>query len=293
MENGQSIDLNQLAEILGGPDAILQHYLSSNISSSLTLNQLNDINDLITNNKQQDWNTTLVISCNNSFLHHLLGDTPANKIVSIIYSKSMVIATGIATAILLSLVPLSFLTKTTRKDVLWMDITFCVISSIFTLLLLLSILSVNKTILNYILRTFIFYFKALYGIKYGICSAIYQYRKLNSKLIVGQILTVVLIVWYALMDGINASIKTKIWFGIMGSIYFLFISFIWTIESEQCLISINWWGLYSTEFDMREWAASAVRVVTIFMVEQTAYSMWKPSKSTLIRRSVDIVWSQR
>ena len=102
---------------------------------------------------------------------------------------------------------------------------------------------------------------------------------------------IMMIAWYGLMDGIKLPLKMKMVVAIMGSMFFLYASFYWTfIASEPCIVEVNWWNFYSSEYDMKEWTAGSVRVITIFMCKQTIYSIWKPTKSTLIKKSVVIQW---
>ena len=295
MDNGQSVDMNVLVSILGGTDAILQHYLSSNNTTPLTVNQLNDINDLLNNNNdifKQDAHI-LRVSSGNTLLHQLFGERIATKTVHMMYSKPMVIAAGFLIAITM-LLDVSFVIEMAMKYHQPLSVCLCVLDFVLIMYILLSILSVNKTILKYILQTFIFWFKILFAVKYGVCYIIYQQRKLEiyASNILFWILTVMFISWYALIDGINMPLRVKIGIGIMGSLYFLYISIVyWTfVITEPCFITINWSNSHSSQLDMREWASSAIRVVTIFMCKQAIYSIWDASKSTLIKKSVAIVW---
>ena len=56
MNNGGCIDSNKLIKILGGADAILKHYISTNELSPLSSEQLSSINELLipTNERQVD-----------------------------------------------------------------------------------------------------------------------------------------------------------------------------------------------------------------------------------------------
>ena len=294
IDNGHSVDIDNLVEILGGPDAILQHYLSSNNLSPLTSHQLNQINNLITNNdnddnKDESNSASLRVSAENTLFHQLLSKTTANKIISIIYSKPMVIAVSL-TIVFWPLLAVLSTSESIRTYTMW--IWFVMLFAIISYLLL-SILTVNVIILKRILQTFIFWFKTFYGIKCIVCISIVLFKKywLSPANILGTVWTLLLIVWYALTDGIHMPLRAKMIIGIILSIYFLYVSFYYTfVFNQQCLITINWWNYYSSTFDISEWTASAVRVVTIFIWKQTAYSIWKPSQSTLIKRSVQITW---
>ena len=296
MENGQLIDPNALIAILGGADAILQHYLSSD---NLTSHQLNDVNNLMhnrnTNDKSQtdpDITSILTVSSKNTLLHQIFGDIAADKLVNILYSKSIAIAAVLSVLIVL----LWFLLETVYiiTDKYWMQISiWCtVIYSIWILYILVCISSVNKIIIRRISQTFIYWFKICFAIKAGICDLVYTriiYDDYPSD-ISGAILNLMIISFFALLDGIHMSFKTKTFVGIMTSILFLWRSFYWTFHAEPCIIDINWFNIYSSQYDMREWTASAMRVVTIFICKQTIYSIWKPSQSTLIKKSIIIEW---
>ena len=168
-------------------------------------------------------------------------------------------------------------------------IVYCVL----IICMMLAAFDVNKTVLKCILRTFIFWVEVLYGIKYLICSMIYRWKKwgIPPRIILWCGVTMVLLESFGLRDGINMPLRAKIIFGSVGTIYFIWMSFYWTfLLNEPCIMYPNWWNSYASEYDMREWTASSVRVVTIFMCRQMIHCIWKLSYATLINKSMKIVW---
>ena len=299
MNNGKSLKVSKLLEILGGADAILQHYLSSDNLSPLTVDQSTDINELVVFNSNHDDDgchpiPILPALASDTFLHQMLGDSTANKIVNIIHSKPMVIAISFGIVINLILAYLLFYRVLSGISYILTDIVDCIIIMGLILYISTSTLSANKVILSGIMRTFIFWFKLFFAIKYRTCVIIYQWKIFGSiygGAILGAILPMIVIAWYALFDAIQLPLRVKIGVGVLGSIYFLWASWGWTFLDEPCYITINWWGDYTSVLDMREWTASAARVVTIFICKQTIYSIWKPSESALLERSVQIAWN--
>ena len=95
ISNGGSIPSDKLIEILGGTNAILKHYLSTDDTSPLTSEQLQEINGLFntTNNTEfhEDFmmnaedveestnmdSPTIFVSHRKSFLHKINGDIAA------------------------------------------------------------------------------------------------------------------------------------------------------------------------------------------------------------------------
>ena len=299
LENGNQINETELIAILGGADAILQHYLSSNNLSALTDHQLQDINQLFIHpitHENDDINTNklpvLSVDAHNTLLHQLLGKDTGNKVLKIVYNEWIcaVVASNlvIGRVVDVLLYMSDYLSQWVGLIIIYMN------TGVVIMHMLISLLSVNKTILRYTSRTFIFWFKAFCAIKFGICLIIFNHKFNYSEYLVSNILAsvelIMIISSFALIDGMKMPLKSKMLIGVIGSMYVSSVSLSWTF-SKPCLITINWWKGTASQYDVTEGAASALRVLAIFMVKQTIYCVWRPLQSALIKRSITIEWT--
>ena len=296
-EEGKSMDSNKLIEILGGSDAILHHYLSSNNQSLLTQQQLNDINELLcndqdTNNDNDDNTPTLNVSFQDTLLHQYTGNKIANKLMSMLFSKPTVIVTGF---FLIITIVISVLYWSVHLSIIPFSLVrgwSCTIMSLGIIYASLSFLLLNKTITRNILSTFMAWFKLFYIIRYCVCSSIYYWQDMPVLNSIFCVSVFIAYLFYALIDGLWMPLNAKIAIGIITALVFAWMSTYWTFFVSSKVIRINLQNDYGFEFDVATLAASSMRVIAIFMVKQAIYSIWKPTKATMIKKSVQIVWKQ-
>ena len=146
-------------------------------------------------------------------------------------------------------------------------------------------------------HSFEFYFKMFYIIQFAICYTIYWERTDWANIpyyAMSGVVNFVIMLWYALMDGLNMPMRVKIGIGIMVSAWFLWWSYYLTFSYPTSYpVNIQFFDYYSWRFDLRQMTASSCRIVTVFIVKQTVCSLWSPSKATLIKQSAKIVWAGR
>ena len=95
MKNGGTINPEELIEILGGTDGIIQHYLSELNPIKLNSDQLQSINNMFKSQSNANiWDdlkpTQLLISKHDTFFQHLLGIEMGNKIYRFVFSHIIV-----------------------------------------------------------------------------------------------------------------------------------------------------------------------------------------------------------
>ena len=303
IDDENTVDTNKLIEILGGTDAILQHYLSSNNLQQLTTKQLNQINELLAvaptaTNRSTDINlpsSTLLIWHDDTILHQIFGGITGNKIVNIMYNQGIKALASIG-VIWLILIILKTGTIISFHSVRWIFASFVCIGLVFLLSLLLS---VNKATARLILKRFEFWIKIVFFIKYWICQIIYDgfvvsnafyntYVSLMNTLIFAGLLV------FSVVDGLKMSSRTKTIFTVIVCLLLSELTYEWMFLSEPLLLTFHpfhrFGGDYSWVVDMREWAAGSIRIVTIFAWRQTIYSAFKAPKSLIIQTPVKVQW---
>ena len=175
MSNGGCIQSNKLIEILGGTDAILTHYLSTDNLSSLTSQQLYEIDSLfnfpdsklnhgyaVDDNDKKMASPLLLASNSDTFLHQMTREDIANKIVSGIYNPITTILIGIGWLIVAVIAGFSLIKY---------YYLYCIILLLLSVLMVhifLLLLVLNKQIAKLTIQTFEFWFKMIYLIRFSI-----------------------------------------------------------------------------------------------------------------------------
>eukprot|EP01084_Bolivina_argentea_P125586 222479_1 len=294
MNNGHNIDdkTMELIDIFGGIDVVLQHYLSEKCNSKLTQSQLCDINYiLLSTDEDEDTHNmedigTLYISPNNTFLHQCLNHNLSSKIINIIFGNYCSFG---MTLIVILLAVLPWFHSGYLTGFIWW-----IVIGILGVYVILILLSLNRTITNHVMSSFEFWFKFIYFIKYCICYEIYMthwkipiyYTVLFNIL---NFVFLMFIIEYSLIDALRASVLFKATFMIIGSIGMSIWAFVWTFYWTELFVSHK---LFNTDvhFDIGALGASSLRILSVFMVKQTIYSIYKKSESTSIKHPIKIVF---
>ena len=300
MDNGNSIPSDKLIAILGGTDAILKHYLSSDNLSPLTSHQLQEINGLLNTANDEQFNenpsvneTTniespvIFVLHKNSFLHQInsnIADKVSNfafsSITAIVFVVSLLAATTIGW-----IIPEWF-----YNVYLWIFYVSLFLYGAIVLLLL------NRTVTKLIIRTFEFWFKMSYLIRFIIGLLVFT-MKCSGKSktdkafnVVHSIVMVVYMTSFCFLDGVKMPLKIKATVLVFFSLVVVYLAFENTVASYQpyysCAIPI--FGGY--KLDAIEMTNVAWRIIAIFMCKQTFYSIFKQPKSSLISKPVKILW---
>ena len=304
MDNGRSLDTNELVKILGGSNAILKHYLSSNNLSPLTNQQLHSINQLLTatiddtktdtSAHDNDQSLTLIVSTKNTYLHQLLREDIADKLIRITFSKTVVVFMGIITASMFvySLAVWSCGNFNMISSDYWdiYYISWFLLMSTYTSLWLLSM---NRTAVKLILKTFEFWFKMFHAIRYSVCYVIIRMHLNNGILTAWNILTsisVILVVFVGcLLDALQIPLRAKTIILINTSLCFSLYAYNYTLTtSDVYIIYVDVWKNYS--FEMFGLISSSLRILAIFLWKQTFYSIFRRPESAVIKKSVKIMW---
>ena len=293
IDNHKSLNTDKLIEILGGPDAILQHYLSTNNSSTLNREQLQLIDILLTptdNNHNQSHAPILILSPKNTFMHKCCKQRIADTIGRILFSKIMLFFLCILG--LFILVNVIFYPNGIGQ--FWNtshEIGFCM----FFLCSFLVMLSLNRTATKFVINTFEFWFKMFYVIRYWICTWLYWWHEdktLSIFNIAATAMVAIVVFLFCLLDALNVSLRSKI-------ILLFIVSSLWSVWAYQWtlfafsityIVDIHFWNGHILHLEVLGLIASSFRIIAIFAWKQTFYTLFRSSKSTLIKKAVKIIW---
>ena len=294
MHKEKTMNANKLIEILGGTDAILQHYLSSKDSSSqLTTKQLHQINELLVN----DTNTgihgdILLASSENTFLHLIFGPKIGSTIRDIMYSRMMLFIIGLV--LLTWFITVLLAATDIVTSVVTYNISHIIIYSVVGVFEFLLFWTLNRTTTKLILQTFEIYFKMIFFVEFWIFSTICygEWAQINMTLnTIYNIITCMGVLLFCLVDGLKMSFGVKATLSMLVVSLFTLSSVYWSIlYTTPSHRSIHLWNGYSFDLDAREWTANAIRILTIFAWKQTIYSIFKAPKSPVIMSSIKIQW---
>lgn len=309
-EGNTQCKMREIVNILGGTDVILTHYLSEDNLSTLSNKQLNDINQillLINLNKNDnklpgnDQDLVLSLSRHHTFLHDLFSNQTAHKIIHILFGR---IAAMIFSVMLLSGIILSVLLWTnflTSKVIVYLGWLLLILALIA---LIIALLSVNKLVIKMVSGTFEFWFKLFFLFRYFICTEIYSIKtnryydeyEWSFVLYINIVWTVYLlfILIYSFIDGLQISIRFRIFVLITGSMFISTLAIYHTIletnvDGDGRIIYTNIFGR-KIMIDIIGWSAGSLRIISLFVWRQTIYSLYYRDKATSINQQVSIKW---
>eukprot|EP01084_Bolivina_argentea_P093612 168346_1 len=312
LENGGNTETKTgaLIDILGGMDCILKYYLTNN--DNINSEQLNKINNILLSiNKIQidDSHTEpmdtkepplVYLSSHDTILHRWLCTAEtADKIMKFYTGNIMTIfGTIIALTMLIDYcMTYWFWNKLSYNIYQGLQVYSIVTVCIAIIYMLIAITNMNIKAVKHISNSFEAWFKLFYYIRGSVCWIIWQHRVhgnglqlylININLLfIGFMLTMFV---YTFIDGFYVSMRYKRIASVVGAILFTAgtLSFMWAqMTNHHTKRSMEILGL---EIDILSWASSSMRVVTIFVWKQTIYSLLKPEKAIMIKRSVLLKW---
>ena len=279
----------ELLQILGGIDHILQFYLSH--PDSLNNTQLTQINDIIVSNanttpnedcnKQMEKSTcinidTLELSKSDTFLHLILKDSTATKIINFLFSKPM----GVCIAVLLICFIIDYIAGVeTVPTYQWP------LELIANLLLIMLLLSVNKLLFRRTMFTFEFIIKVFYAIRLFMCK-ILEPGKADIPEHIGDCNYILLVTTISLVDGLQMRRKVKIILVALVSALYSSYAIQYTFFEDLDVVKIfDTWKL-----DLTSWQASSYRVIALFSWAQTYRLLSGANISTMIAKPLNIEW---
>ena len=307
MSAGGSVPSNKLIEIFGGADAILTHYLSTDNLSPLTTQQLHEINLLfnLPDEKLNDDYTVdyddgesissplLLVSNSNTFLHQIIREDIADKMMSGLYHRITTILIGIGGVICAVIAGFSLIKY---------YYAYCLVLIVLSMLMihiLFLLLALNKKIAKLATQTFEFWFKMIYMIRF----AIGEYAAIvicpewefdtppgigpHALLAFEAMLVILVGLLFCLLDGLKMPLRMKITLLILLTIALGGRAFIYTfLVDDTC--SASFFGSFT--LDLVELGAASLRIWAIFACKQTLYSIFKQPQSAIINESVKISW---
>ena len=300
MENGGTIDPHQLITILGGADAILHHYLSSDNLSQLSIKQLHQINDALTlkseTNKWTDKDYTspiIQLSPENTIIHQKLGVRIGNKFRNIIFNQWLWCFIILMAVIFIMLRILNAFSVIAGYSSIAYFIYNTIIYIICIIMCLSVLLLTNKKTIGYILQTFEFYLKFICAIRYWIFATMYDRKYVESitkystnNYIMYHTVIFMIVLIFCFADGLKISPRRKSLSVFIFTGFLTWFAINWTFTRNE----VYYYDLGLVSINVVEFAASSITIITIFAWKQMIFSLYLPKKSTLIKKSVKIVW---
>ena len=301
LNNGGCIQSNKLVEILGGADAVLSHYLSTNNLSSLTTLQLQKIDallnhsdhHLIGNKENTKIESPILLASNtNTILHHIIKRDIADKVRQFIFNRITTAIVAIAWVIC-ALISAVLVKYYQYSYYLLLFLCCLLLTHMFLLLLML-----NKRITTLIAHTFEFWFKMVHLIRFiigdfliaGKChhyddvTGIGAYTWISVRSIAGMM---IVLLFCLLLDGLKMPLRIKIAVLMLWSITYTIIAVQFAfLTKETCTVSF--FNLFT--LDIVSLMGGSLRILAIFAWKQTFYSMFKAPKSAVIIKSVKVTW---
>ena len=303
--NNENISI-ELLQHLGGIDNILSYYLSNDkdlnqdqiqkIYQSLSSNNIGSENtnkNTITTSKSHDMIEgdiiTNIFDPIDTYLNHIFGLNIGPKIQQIIYNKLLM--TIHAILLMYTIISIFFVDKTQLNGII-----FCILDLWFIINLLILIMTVNKIAFELINKSFEFWFKILYAILGSIATLYSRYFTENLSWFFVSMMTslaeIFAVTLFSMIDGLQWSLKSKTIIGILFTIYYI----IWAILDELYLPTARSVVIPISNdiaIEMASIAASAYRVLAIFICKQTIKSMLRKDRATIINYSPFIKWISR
>ena len=224
---------------------------------------------------------------NDTLLHKLFGSNVGPKIMQIIYHK-YVMAIGGLLIISGMIIPWLGLDGYIIYTVSLFGCFWCF------MVLILFILSVNRTALRLILRSFEFWFKFANAIALIVLWILIQCQyKPDKWLVINtilRVLEVLAVILFSILDGLQWPLKSKFIIGFLMacnySIYAIVGTLFWE-DKSQTVIQIT----DTMKFKLLSMTVSVYRVLAIFIWKQTILSVWKRKKATIVKYSPYIEWA--
>eukprot|EP01083_Nonionella_stella_P201204 736179_1 len=287
-------EILQLVQVIGGINVILNHCLSSDNPYNLSSDQLTQINQILTSSQTSKTKTNLEptilnLDINNNVLYQLFGDS---KVIQFFKSKCYVIPSII---IFLTMFFCGFVFRLLNVR---LPYSIFLVSYISILpVLIITLLSINKTVMYQVVKLFTFWFKLFYCARYISCYFWYG-RRLHAQNVsytLWSVYTIVIFI-YLFIDGIYVQSKRKYAWAryilIPFACWMVFMS-IWSTMQELSTVYDSARTVYIFEnyqLDLVSWIANARRVLTLFVMKQAVYFAWKPQRAVLLRDDVRINW---
>eukprot|EP01084_Bolivina_argentea_P292788 503444_1 len=201
-----SVKMQQLIHAMGGIDIVLSNYLSDKNPFPPTTNQLKQINDIFDSVNSQTKilkqttdkkDSVLCVSVKDTLLNDITTESTATKIMNIIFGKG---GYCLGFIIIFEIILLSISTIYSKLHALRYIGTMLTIYDFCKAVLVIiyfifALLSLNKTVVRKILKTFEFWFKLFYFMRYFICTDIYQLRT-NITIQDAIYINMILVCWF-------------------------------------------------------------------------------------------------
>eukprot|EP01084_Bolivina_argentea_P101593 182110_1 len=293
LENDISIKNNkgkELINILGGIENILKYYVSNNINNDiLSVDQLTEINDILLSSLNDEYHSKeandndgddnlLILHQSDTLFHHVF-----HRIL--FYNQFMIIFMQF---IFISYIIIGLIRIVDKEWFEWYFI-WIPLSIMICLVLILLLLSVNKTLFQKTRYSFDFMIKILYAIRAMVLIVIFYDISVIDIVIntIDTINVLVVVICFALVDGLAWSRKHKSFILIGNTMLFCSLTISWRSHESR---TISLFGYIS--LDITELVSGSFEVIAIFMFKQTVRILYnyKNDYATSLKNPVHIKW---
>eukprot|EP01084_Bolivina_argentea_P178775 309008_1 len=315
-ENNNDQTLN-IVDALGGIDLILTHYLDEDNKNTLNQQQLQQIKEIMSSpnkykqnhptlhslstiNKHHDQSTKpqeysgkylqYEFLKNNTFLKSVWGETKAQKITEIIYSKYTMSFICFITLIGETLWFIAYN--------YWFGVLLIILIKSFITIpyFIIIIMSSNRTSFKLITSSFEWWFKTLNGLFMATIYAVYWYQHNNSILcainyVINAMFVVVGVVLFGSMDAMyHFNKKWKIFCSAVAATAYLFYSIYFQFfisEQDDYIIRIP---ITQSAISFASMISSSGRILFIFFAKQSVLPFIRKNRSISINYHPFIKW---
>eukprot|EP01084_Bolivina_argentea_P014254 26631_1 len=161
----------------------------------------------------------------------------------------------------------------------------------------------NKLSIKLTARTFEFWLKILYCIRWWICRMIACEYGLDPQytyftIALEQLVWFVAIIFFSFMDGWSIQIKRRIILGIFSCLFFSMKAFFYTLIVINTQESSKWYRTfhifgYCFTFSLMSWMTESAKITALIVWKQTLSTiLWKRQKSVMIKRPCKVTWQR-
>eukprot|EP01084_Bolivina_argentea_P118784 210690_1 len=266
----------ELAIVCSRANTIQSHATSTIITpTSVTTHTSEIMNDKVTGA------ATLRVSISKTILHRVITNNSASNLIFILYNRIM-----LAISVII-IVAYNICGELGIKSY-YINLPLLIYQLLFVIFIILSF---NVTVTKQIMKTFEFWFKLLYWIRFCVLSIIVYWVHLDLIDYTIHIVNTFVLVAFCLIDGLKVPIKVKAPLMIIVSVIFSLMAYRYTEDSLKYIeiTKLNVFG-WNIQLNLLVMAASSIRTVCIFFWKQTITAIIHQTKSSMIKTSTNITW---
>ena len=215
-----------------------------------------------------------------------MGDENGSYLINkILFSKWIaVLFVIIASVVIIG----SVLSRSINEEFNW-NIVFYPTEVVILIYLLLMVLSSNMELVKQTMHKFDFWVKVLYTLRLAISTLIIVGIRMTVEDVLSQMIYLVAILSYSMIDGIQMPYKMKIATAMLLATHYSFFAIMYTFvwdSNEFYILHI----IGSLNVNVTALVTSSFRIIALFIWKQTYKLIFKKGKSTALTGSIIIKW---